>query len=210
MPSKDVIVACRQQTALDLEIFVDGQGPPVLLGVQDLPVKGLHDQFAQLGQGLRPSVVDLHELFHRQFFAVHHFPKLSQFLLLFKEQSVFATTIVRMQCKAHLADEVLSRFEHAFFIAVQEVRLIEVFKGNTIMAPGDPTDDLNIPQTTGSVFDMGFQVVFCIAEMIVSGLCLLQFGAVKLFAVPHLVIGNDPSELIKQGRTAGDAAGFQQ
>ena len=89
-------------------------------------LKDLYQQLVELAECFHPAVIDLHELFNRQFVSVDQVPHGRKLFLVIEQEPVFSSTRHVVQCKAHLTEKLFALLQLVQLGVAKELRPLHI------------------------------------------------------------------------------------
>ncbi|MCY1286403.1 hypothetical protein D9M70_353720 [compost metagenome] len=172
----------------------------------------LVDQVAEFGNPHHHPVVLLHEALDAELaIAILEAEEAGDLALVVEQQAVFGAAGEHVQGVAYLPEEFLAGGQHAALAFHQEALLHQAMQVEAAeLAAGDPEDGLDVAQAARRALHVGFQVVFGVVVLGVTGLLFLALGEEEVLARPHLLRAGDFQHALAQVLGAGDGAAFHQ
>ena len=93
-----------------------------------------------------------------------------------------------MERKSNLPNKILTSLQHSLLVIGKKIIALKLIERHSVVAAGHPADHLNISQSTGTIFNIGFKAINSIRKFGMSLLSFFEFGAKKSFAVPNPVL----------------------
>jgi hypothetical protein len=208
--AEHVVVARLDVAVVQLEARVDRLRRRFVIRGEDDFLEVLDDQVAELGNAHHHPVVLLHEVFDGLLGVVaFEAQQRGDGALVIEQQAVFGAAGEHVQGVAHFPQEFLGRGQQGVFALHQEA-----FAGQgaqvqgAVLATGHPQNRLDVPQAARRAFDVGFQVVFGVVVLVVTGLLFGALGQEELLARPHVRGAGDFQHALAQALGAGRWCGF--
>ena len=201
-----------EEAVAHLKARIDWLRRLIVAVAQDHFFEVLHDQVIQFGHRHHGAVVLLHQALDGQLaVVVAETQQSGDFLLVVKQQAVFAAPGQHVQGITHLPEKILGGSQQAEFTFYQEtLRRQRMQVERAELAAGDPENGLDVAQAAGGALDVGFEVVFGVVVLGVARVLLVAFGQKEVLARPHLLRAGDLQHALAQVLGAGNGAAFHQ